>query len=202
MISTGNEIGLDTDFVEYLADDPAAGVLVLYAEEVRRPRDFLAAIRRCRAASRSILMFPGRGAKSRQAAQSHTGSLVGDYATMRTLVEDAGAIVVSTMDEMMDLAEIMVRYPKPPVKGPGILTASGAFVALSNDFAEDLGLDFPSLDPRPCASSRRCCRRSATTAIRSMSPPASRRRRWWPPGRCWTIPTPACCSSRFRSTLR
>ena len=120
VISTGNEIGLElTDFVEYLADDPAAGVLVLYAEEVRRPRDFLAAIRRCRAAGKPvILMFPGRGAKSRQAAQSHTGSLVGDYATMRTLVEDAGAIVVSTMDEMMDLAEIMVRYPKPPVKGP------------------------------------------------------------------------------------
>jgi acyl-CoA synthetase (NDP forming) len=149
VISTGNEIGLElTDFVEYLAEDPAAGVLVLYAEEVRRPRAFLAAIRRCRAAGKPvILMFPGRGAKSRRAAQSHTGSLVGDYATMRTLVEDAGAIVVSTMDEMMDLAEIMVRYPKPPVKGPGILTASGAFVALSNDFAEDLGLDFPALEP-------------------------------------------------------
>ena len=149
VISTGNEIGLElTDFVEYLADDPAAGVLVLYAEEVRRPQAFLAAIRRCRAASKPvILMFPGRGAKSRQAAQSHTGALVGDYATMRTLVEDAGAIVVSTMDEMMDLSEIMVRYPKPPVKGPAILTASGAFVALSNDFAEDLGLDFPALEP-------------------------------------------------------
>ncbi len=149
VISTGNEIGLElTDFIEYLAADPATGVLVLYAEQVRRPREFLAAIRRCRAAGKPvILMFPGRGAKSRQAAQSHTGSLVGDYATMRTLVEDAGAIVVSTMDEMMDLSEIMVRYPKPPVKGPAILTASGAFVALSNDFAEDLGLDFPTLEP-------------------------------------------------------
>jgi acyl-CoA synthetase (NDP forming) len=85
--------------------------------------------------------------KSRQAAQSHTGALVGDYATMRTQVEDAGAIVVTTMDEMMDLAEILVRYPKPPVKGPGILTASGAFVGLSNDMAEDLELEFPQVEP-------------------------------------------------------
>ena len=38
---------------------------------------------------------------------------------MRTQVEDAGAIVVTTMDEMMDLAEILVRFPKPPAKGPG-----------------------------------------------------------------------------------
>ncbi len=92
-------------------------------------------------------MFPGRSAKSKQAALSHTGALVGDYATMRTVVEDAGAIVVTTMDEMMDLAELLVRFPKPPVKGPGVFTASGAFVGLSNDMAEDLGLEFPSLEP-------------------------------------------------------
>ena len=137
-----------TDFIEFLADDPATSVLVVYTEQVRRPREFLAAIRRCRAAGKPVvLMFPGRSAKSKQAAQSHTGALVGDYATMRTLVEDAGAIVVTTMDEMMDLAEILVRYPKPPAKGPGILTASGAFVGLSNDLAEELGFEFPALEP-------------------------------------------------------
>ncbi len=149
VISTGNEIGLElTDFIEYLADDPSTSVLVLYTEQVRRPRAFLDAIRRARAAGKPvILMFPGRSAKSKQAAQSHTGALVGDYATMRVLVEDAGAIVVTTMDEMMDLADILVRFPKPPQKGPAILTASGAFVALCNDMAEDLGLDFPELEP-------------------------------------------------------
>jgi acyl-CoA synthetase (NDP forming) len=149
VISTGNEIGLEsTDFIEFLADDPATSVLVIYTEQVRRPREFLDAIRRCRAAGKPVvLMFPGRSAKSKQAAQSHTGALVGDYATMRTLAEDAGAIVVTTMDEMMDLAEILVRYPKPPVKGPGILTASGAFVGLSNDMAEELGFEFPAVEP-------------------------------------------------------
>jgi acyl-CoA synthetase (NDP forming) len=122
--------------------------VVVYTEQVRRPREFLDAIRRCRAAGKPVvLMFPGRSTKSKQAAQSHTGALVGDYATMRTLVEDAGAIVATTMDEMMDLAEILVRYPKPPVKGPGILTASGAFVGLSNDMAEELGFEFPAVEP-------------------------------------------------------
>jgi acyl-CoA synthetase (NDP forming) len=149
VISTGNEIGLEsTDFIEFLADDRATSVLVVYTEQVRRPREFLEAIRRCRAAGKPVvLMFPGRSAKSKQAAQSHTGALVGDYATMRTLAEDAGAIVVTTMDEMMDLAEILVRYPKPPVKGPGVLTASGAFVGLSNDMAEELGFEFPQVEP-------------------------------------------------------
>jgi acetate---CoA ligase (ADP-forming) len=93
------------------------------------------------------LMQAGRSAKARKAAQSHTGALIGDFATMRTQVEDAGAVVVSTMDEMMDLVAILQRFPTPPTKGPGILTASGAYVGLTNDFAEEIELELPDLDP-------------------------------------------------------
>lgn len=149
VISTGNEIGLEsTDFIEFLAGDDATRVVAVYTEQVLRPREFLAAIRRCRdVGKRVILMFAGRSEKSRAAAKSHTGALVGDYATMKTQTEDAGAIVVSTMDEIMDLAEILVRFPDPPTKGPGILTASGAFVGLADDMAEDLGIEFPQVEP-------------------------------------------------------
>ena len=149
VISTGNEAGLEgTDFVEFLADDRSTRVIALYCEQIRRPAQFLAACRRARAAGKPIvLMQAGRGAKARKAAQSHTGALIGDWATMQTQVEDAGAIVVSTMDEMMDLVQILVRYPTPPTKGPGILTASGAYVGLTNDFAEEVGLELPELEP-------------------------------------------------------
>jgi acyl-CoA synthetase (NDP forming) len=148
VISTGNEAGLEgTDFLEFLAEDRATRVIAIYCEEIRRPQDFLAACRRVRAAGKPIVMIlAGRGARARKAAQSHTGALIGDWATMRTQVEDAGAIVVSTMDEMMDLTQILVRYPVPPSKGPGILTASGAYVGLTNDFAEEVGLELPELE--------------------------------------------------------
>src|SRR5207253_7625376 len=145
--------GLETtDFLEFLADDPSTRVISLYCEEIRRPQEFLAACRRARAAGKPVvLMQAGRGAKARKAAQSHTGALIGDFATMQTQVEDAGAIVVSTMDEMMDLVEILVRYPVPPTKGPGILTASGAYVGLTNDFAEEIGLELPEIEPATLA---------------------------------------------------
>jgi acyl-CoA synthetase (NDP forming) len=149
VISTGNEAGLEgTDFLEFLADDKSTRVIAMYCEEIRRPQQFLAACRRVRAAGKPlVLLLAGRGAKARKAAQSHTGALIGDWATMRTQAEDAGAIVVTTIDEMMDLVQILARYPVPPVRGPGILTASGAYVGLTNDFAEDVGLDLPELDP-------------------------------------------------------
>jgi acyl-CoA synthetase (NDP forming) len=153
VISTGNEAGLETiDFLEFLIDDRATRVVALYCEEIRRPGDFLAAIRRARAAGKPVVaMLAGRSAKARKSAQSHTGALIGDWATMQTQIEDAGAIVVQSMDEMMDLVEILQRFPTPPTKGPGILTASGAYVGLTNDFAEDVGLELPELEPSTLA---------------------------------------------------
>jgi len=149
VISTGNEAGLETtDFLEFLVDDRATRVIVAYCEEIRRPQAFLAAVRRARAVGKPVvLMLPGRSAKARKAAQSHTGALIGDYATIRTQVEAAGAIVVTTMDETMDLVQILQRFPTPPTKGPGILTASGAYIGLTNDFVEDIGLELPELEP-------------------------------------------------------
>ena len=149
VISTGNEAGLEsTDFLEFLVEDRSTRVIVFYCEEIRRPQAFLAAVRRARAANKPVVMvLTGRSAKSRKAAQSHTGALIGDYAMVKAQAEDAGAVVVPTMDETMDLVEILQRFPTPPAKGPGILTASGAYVGLTDDFAEDIGLEIPELDP-------------------------------------------------------
>ena len=149
VISTGNEAGLETtDFLEFLLEDRSTRVIAVYCEEIRRPQAFLAACRRARAAGKPIVaMLAGRSVKARKSAQSHTGAMIGDWETMRTQVEDAGAIVVASMDELMDLVEILQRFPTPPTKGPGILTASGAYVGLTNDFAEDVGLDLPELTP-------------------------------------------------------
>ncbi|MFZ2081769.1 MAG: CoA-binding protein, partial [Xanthobacteraceae bacterium] len=138
VISTGNEADLETtDFLEFLVDDASTRVITAYCEEIKRPQAFLAALRRARAAGKPVvLMLVGRGTKARKAAQSHTGALVSDFTTVRTQVEDAGAIVVSTMDETVDLVAILQRFPVPPAKGPGVLTASGAYVGLIEDFTE------------------------------------------------------------------
>ncbi len=174
VISTGNEAGLETsDFLEFFVDDPATRVIALYTEQIRRPAEFLAACRRARAAGKPVvLMQAGRTLKARKSALSHTGALIGDFATMQTQVEDAGAIVVSTMDEMMDLVDILVRFPTPPAKGPGILTASGAYVGLTNDFAEEVGLEIPELDPATLENpmSACCSSRSRSTTRRRCEP--------------------------------
>ena len=149
LVTTGNEAGLDsTDFLDYLIDDAATRVIMLYAEQVRRPAVFLAACQRARAAGKPIVMLhPGQGARAREAVQSHTGALVGDYGAMRASVERAGVLLVESLDELIDVCELLARYPDPLPLGPAIFTASGAFVAIANDFCDKLGMQLPSLLP-------------------------------------------------------
>ena len=79
-ISTGNEVGLGIeDFVEYLANDSSTQAIVLFAEQIRRPHDFLAALSRCRASAKPLILFhTGRGVRARESARSHTGAMAGN----------------------------------------------------------------------------------------------------------------------------
>jgi acyl-CoA synthetase (NDP forming) len=149
-VSPGNEGGLDiVDFVEFLTTDKATKAIVLYAEHIRRPAEFLAAARAARAAGKPvILMHPGRGTAAQEAAASHTGAMAGNYEVMRTQVAHAGVALVETLDELADTSEILARYPEPPTKGVGILTFSGAFCAIAHDFCESIGFDVPPMSPQ------------------------------------------------------
>jgi acetate---CoA ligase (ADP-forming) len=146
-ISTGNEAGLGlADFIQYLLDDPVTQVIALYAEDIRRPQEFIAIAGEARRRGKPIVMLhPGRGARAKEAARSHTGALTGDHAVMRTLVEHAGVVVVDNLDELMDVSEILARFPNPSKGDLGILTFSGAFCGIAHDFCEDIGVHLPPL---------------------------------------------------------
>lgn len=146
-ISTGNEMDLGLgDFVDHLVDDAATRVIMIYAEDIRRPDLFLAAAARARAVGKPLVMlFPGRSPRAQEAAKSHTGALAGDYAVMKAMVERAGVHLVETLDEFMDVAEILSRYPAPSRGGLGILTFSGAFCGIAHDFCADIGVEIPAL---------------------------------------------------------
>jgi acyl-CoA synthetase (NDP forming) len=153
-VSTGNEADLGlADFIEYFTDDADTSAIVLYVEQVRDPARFLLAARRAAAAGKPVLMMhPGRGDRARAAVQSHTGALAGDYAVMAAQASHAGIALVETMDELVDAAELLARYPAPPVRGPGVLTFSGAFCAIANDFCESIGLELPPLSQASTAT--------------------------------------------------
>jgi acyl-CoA synthetase (NDP forming) len=146
-ISTGNEADLCAeDFLSVLVDDAQTRVIVLFAEQIRHPQAFLALASQARAANKPVvLMHPGRSSRAQASALSHTGSLTGDHAVMRTLVTRQGVVMVETLEELVDVAEILLRFPVPPAKGNAIVTNSGAFKSYAIDFCESIGLELPVL---------------------------------------------------------
>jgi acyl-CoA synthetase (NDP forming) len=147
MVTTGNEadIGL-ADFVEYLASDPHTTTVLVYAEQIKNPAELIRAVRGVRDRGKHVAMLhPGKSQKAQAAAASHTGALAGDHDLMRTVAEGAGICVVDTLEELIDLGELTVRFPKLSVGGLGVITCSGALCAIAEDYCEELGIDIPPL---------------------------------------------------------
>ena len=147
-VSTGNEAvsGVE-DYVDWLIDDPDTQVIAMIVESFRTPARFLAAARRARAAGKPIvLLHPGTSSAARESAATHTGAMAGDYQLMRAKVARAGVIFAETLQELGDLAELLVRCPALARPDIAVLGESGAFKAMVLDQAERLGLPLTALD--------------------------------------------------------
>ncbi len=146
-VSTGNEAVLGVEEIfGALVGDANIGMVALFIEQVRRPALFLDLVARARALGKPVvLLHPGRTARARESAKSHTGALAGDHALMRTILSHRGVVLADTLDELFDVSAVLTRWPDPPARGAGVITNSGAFRGLALDLGEEIGLDFPAL---------------------------------------------------------
>jgi len=155
-VSTGNEamLGIEDFLADFARDEPTRSVIV-YAEQIRQPAAFLAGVRACRERGKTVvLLHPGRSERAQAAALSHSGAMAGDHAAMRVLVAHAGAVFVETLEELVDVAELLARADAPPTRGVGVLTTSGAFCGIALDYCDRIGLDVPTLEAPTLATMR------------------------------------------------
>src|SRR5579862_5725234 len=142
-ISTGNEavIGVEDFLADCLATE-SHRAFALFIEQVRRPALFLELVRKAAAQRRPIvLLHPGRTAEAREVAKSHTGAFAGDYAVMKTALEQEGVVLVDTMDELFDVTALLARWPEPSPLPIGAISNSGAFRGIALDFCASIGLE-------------------------------------------------------------
>src|SRR5690606_28031505 len=149
-ISSGNEAVLSAeDFLDALLEAPDVDAFAVFVEMLRKPEAFLQMAARARALRKPIvLMHPGRSQRAREAAQSHTGALAGDYQVMRTLVEREGVVVVDSMDELFDVTAILAPYPEPIQQCKAAVPSnSGALRGLTLDFSDEIDLALADFAP-------------------------------------------------------
>ena len=141
MFSSGNELDLDlADFVNYLVDDAQTKIITLFIEGIRRPEMFMRAAARALAAGKPIIAIKtGKSQKSREAAQSHTGAISGDYAGFQAMCERYGIVACNSLEEMMETT--LAFQGGRLARGPrvGWVTTSGGTVDLLYDYVEEIG---------------------------------------------------------------
>lgn len=147
IISTGNEADVDcADVLEHLIDDLETGVVILFLEQIRRGRAFMAAAARALAKGKAIVATKvGRSAAGARAAASHTASLTGPDAVHDAVFRRYGVIRVDDIDELIDVAAAFTFCPVARGRRVGIVTVSGGVGGWMADALTGQGLQVPEL---------------------------------------------------------
>jgi acyl-CoA synthetase (NDP forming) len=153
LITSGNEAGLAiADYIAFFADQPELKVIIIYVEGIARLDTFKAACRMARAAGKSIVAVKlGQSEAGRGAAMAHTGSLAGSLEAFDAVAGEVGVIRADTLDDAVEITELLVHTGAPPGRRLGAVTLSGAYRGLLLDSAERNGLAFPPLAPATSA---------------------------------------------------
>ncbi len=145
LISAGNEAATDlVDYLETLTDDPAVGIVLMIIEEIRRPREFMAAAYRARAAGKPLVALKlGRSERGKRVGASHTAAMMGDARDYYAAFRQAGVLIARDIDDLLDIAHLFSGLPPDQwrdARAIGVLCASGGNAALVSDAFDDVGI--------------------------------------------------------------
>jgi acetyltransferase len=117
VISYGNAMDLnECDFLEHFAQDPDTDVIGAYIEGIRDGRRFLRALRSAATAKPVVVLKGGRTSAGRPQPR-HTASLASQATVWQAAVRQAGALEVSSLNEMIDMLGLRARRPGGRTEG-------------------------------------------------------------------------------------
>lgn len=148
-VSYGNALDLnECDFLEYLGQDPETRIILMYVEGLRDGRRFLQTLQRVSLEKPVVILKGGRGRSGARAVASHTASLAGSQQILETAFKQTGAVSVSTLEELIDLAVAFHYLPPFTGRSVGVIGGAGGASVLAADQCEAAGLEVIPLPDR------------------------------------------------------
>jgi acetyltransferase len=157
VISTGDMADVDLgDVIDMLAADPRTDAILLYVEGVTNPAKFMSAARAAARIKPVIAIKAGRSTTGAKAAFSHTGALAGAYDVYAAAFERAGIVLVDSLSELLDAAQVLCRHRAHGGErlaivtnggGAGVLAAD-ALIATGGNLATPSATTIAALDPQ------------------------------------------------------
>ena len=147
-VSVGNKADISgNDLLRYWESDEGTKVILLYLESFGNPKKFSQIARRVGRKKPIVVVKSGRSAAGARATSSHTGALIAaSDVTVDALFRQAGVIRTDTLEELFDIASLLVNQPLPRGHRAAIITNAGGPGILCADTCEARGLEVPPLE--------------------------------------------------------
>jgi acetyltransferase len=149
-VSSGNEISLDlVDYLSFMVEHAETKVILLMAEGIRRPDEFMAVASQALNKNKPILVVKlGRSEMGKRQAISHTGALAGADEVFDAVCKRLGLIRCPTLEDLteMTLAFMAGRYPRG--SRAAIVVNSGGMKGLICDHVEELNTNLAVLSEK------------------------------------------------------
>lgn len=146
-VSSGNEAVLEsTDYMHYMLQDPLTKVILGYIEGFRNLDKLHYVAREALKRKKPLVMLKvGKSEVGKKAAAYHTGAMTGPDSLYDSLFNQIGILRAHDVDEMFDVANLLLLGRFPRENGVGILTSSGGAGVLIADQCQEHGLSIPEL---------------------------------------------------------
>lgn len=138
------DIGLG-DMLDYLANDPKTHSIMLYIEGIPNAREFISSLRVAARLKPVIVVKPGNRNDDTRAHNSHFGAQPDDDAVLDAALSRAGAVRVSTINQMFAAARVLAANKRINGTQLAILTNGGGPGAMAADRAARLDVELATL---------------------------------------------------------
>ncbi len=162
-VSIGNQADVGaTELVAALGEHQGTRVIGVYCEDFLDGRAFVEAART--AGKPVVLLTVGRTAAGSRAARSHTGALTSGRDAVEAACRAAGAHLVDTPRELVDVAQALLAPHRPRGRRIAVVGDGGGYGAIAGDLLGERGLELPVLAERTQAALREILPANAATA--------------------------------------
>jgi acyl-CoA synthetase (NDP forming)/GNAT superfamily N-acetyltransferase len=164
-VSVGNKADVSgNDLLLAWEQDPQTSVIALYLESFGNARKFAHIARRVSKSKPIIAIKAGRSPAGQRAGMSHTAAAAASDDVVDALFAQAGVLRVNRMDEMLDVARVLVDQPLPGGANVAIIGNSGGPEILAADAAQSAGLNVVILSEATRQALLRAVPSAASTA--------------------------------------
>jgi acyl-CoA synthetase (NDP forming) len=152
VISYGNACDVDeSDMFEYLTGDSETDLVTAYIEGVKDGDRFQHVLSRLAARKPVVVLKGGVTGEGARTASSHTSSLAGSERVWSAVLEQAGALRVHSLQEMVDMM-VTFRFMEPPRgRRVAMVGGGGGASVMAADACASRGFSLP---PIPAEVSR------------------------------------------------